>query len=331
MRIAVLGGTGFLGRAIVADLEAAGHTVLVIHRGQHELQTAADTLHAHLDRHDVHALAAALDSFGPDALIDGFALTARDADDALLAVPGALRMLAVSSMDVYRAFAALHANSESDPCPLDESSPLRTERYPYRGKIPKLDDYDKLDVEDRYLWRGATIVRLPMIYGEFDPQRREEPVLRRIRAGRTRLPVGVGNWLWTRGSVGEMARGIRLALESDAAAGQILNLGERRTGTMRAWIEAIVAATGSDMDLVTVADHLVPADLGITTAVRQHLLFDLTKAEQMLAWTHADPADGIRRSVRWHLEHPPEHSDPDFSADDLALAAADAEAATDSR
>ena len=322
MRVAMLGGTGFIGRAIVASLESAGHTVLVIHRGEHELPVPTGAEHAHLDRHDIAALAKALDQFRPDALVDGFALTARDADDVLLAVPGALRMVVLSSMDVYRAFGALHADTESDPMPLDESSPVRTERYPFRGKHPKMHDYEKLDVEDRYLWRGATILRLPMVYGEHDPQRREEPVLRRIRAGRTRLPVGPGNWLWSRAYVGEIGRAVQLAVECDAAAGEIINLSEARTSTMRAWFEQIVAAAGPPVELVTVPDTLLPPDLGLTGPIRQHLLFNPAKALSLLGWVHADPAETVPPSVRWHLEHPPEKPDSDFSADDAALAAA---------
>src|SRR5438067_3320870 len=106
MRVAVLGGTGFIGRAIVADLEDAGHAVLVVHRGSHEHDGPSTSEHAHVERHDVPGLASALDRFGADALIDGVAMTARDADDVLTAVPGALRMLVLSSVDVYRASGA---------------------------------------------------------------------------------------------------------------------------------------------------------------------------------------------------------------------------------
>ena len=321
MRVAVIGGTGFIGRAIVAELDAAGHAVLVVHRGQREIEGSTVLEHAHVDRHDVAGLIAALDRFGADALIDGIALTARDADDVLTAVPGALRMLALSSMDVYRAFGALHAGTESDPLPIDETSPVRDNRYPYRGKIPKMDEYEKLDVEDRFLWRGATIIRLPMVYGEHDPQRREEPVLRRIRSGRERLPIGAGNWLCTRGYVGEMARGVRLALERYDAAGEVFNLGESRTVTMRAHYEQIVAASGSSISLERVEDRLLPPDLGLTAAIRQHLLCSSAKARERLGWVHADPSECVGRSVRWHLEHPPTDPDPDFSADDAALAA----------
>jgi nucleoside-diphosphate-sugar epimerase len=64
---------------------------------------------------------------------------------------------------------------------------------------PWAHDYDKLDVEAAYLARQATVCRLPMVYGERDYQRREEPILRRVRAGRSHVPVGAGSWLFTRG------------------------------------------------------------------------------------------------------------------------------------
>jgi nucleoside-diphosphate-sugar epimerase len=319
MRVAVLGGTGYINGAIVADLVAAGHDVLVVHRGQREPDGQPPAEHAHVDRHDVAGLAGALDQFGAEALIDGIALTARDADDVLLAVPGALRMLVLSSADVYRAFGSVLAGTVTDDGPLDEHAPVRPERYPFRGKRDNLHDYDKLDVEERFLWRGATVIRLPMVYGERDPQRREEPALRRIRAGRTRMPIGIGTWQCGRGYVGEMARGVRLALESEAARGEIFNLAEAETPTARTWIEQIVAAAGADLELVQVPHDLLPPDLGSTGGIKQQVVMDSSKAARLLGWTHADPMEGIRRSVRWHLEHPPTDASTDFSADDRAL------------
>jgi hypothetical protein len=51
-----------------------------------------------------------------------------------------------------------------------------------------------------------------MIYGEPDPQRREELFLRRVRAGRHRIPVGSATWLWTRCHVGDMATAVLATL-----------------------------------------------------------------------------------------------------------------------
>jgi len=112
----------------------------------------------------------------------------------------------ISSMDVYRAFGAAIEGQETDPVPLDEDSPVRSERYPYRDKSPDRHDYDKLDVEDVYRAGGATSLRLPMVYGPRDYQLREEFILRRVRAGRPRIPFGAGTWLACRGYVGDIAR-----------------------------------------------------------------------------------------------------------------------------
>lgn len=229
MRIALLGGTRFIGRAIAVELAAAGHELCLIHRGETEPADLPAALHVHMDCRD-RGLRDAITGFRADALVNCFALGRADAEAALAAAPSGARLLVLSSMDVYRAYSMLRAGGEGDPVPLDESSPVRSERYPYRGKLPGFDDYEKLDVEEAYLAAGATVCRLPMVYGEHDYQRREEFILRRVRAGRPRIPFGAGNWLWSRGYAGDIARAVRLAVEHDAAAGQVLNLCERRTG-----------------------------------------------------------------------------------------------------
>jgi nucleoside-diphosphate-sugar epimerase len=161
-----------------------------------------------------------------------------------------------------------------------------------------------------------------MVYGERDYQRREDPVLRRVRAGRAKIPVGAGTWLWTRGYVRDVAAGVRLALESEATVGEVLNLGESRTWSMLLWARHVLEATGSTAELVRVPDVLLPDDLEQLGSIAQHLLFDSAKARDLLGWEETDPHEAIRRSVAWHLAHPPEDASDDFSEDDRALAAA---------
>jgi nucleoside-diphosphate-sugar epimerase len=327
VKIAVLGGTRFVGRALVEELVAVGHELLVIHRGESEPPDLPPVEHVHVERREVAAVRAALGAFGPDALVDTYALTRADAEDALSALTEDRRLLVLSSMDVYRAYQAFQSGGEADPVPLNEDSPVRAERYPYRGKMPHLpgaDDYEKLDVEGAYRRRGATVCRLPLVYGEHDGQRREEFILRRVRAGRPRIPFGAGTWLGSRGYVRDVAAGIRLALESDAAAGEVLNLCETRTRSTRGWARQILEAAGSGAELVRVDEAALPADLRLIGSPSQHLLADAAKARALLGWAPGDPADNVRRSVRWHLEHPPEQPDPDFGPDDRALATAGA-------
>src|SRR5215204_4959197 len=210
MRVMVLGGTRFIGAAVVEELHAHGHELLVVHRGEHEPADLSQVDHLHAQRQDLPQLRGPVDDFGPEAVVDNCAYSAADAETALAAVGDDTRLLVVSSMDVYRAFGAVLAGTETDPLPVDETSPVRPERFPYRGRAhpsPDADTYEKLDVEAAYLARAATVCRLPMVYGERDHQRREEPILRRVRAGRTRIPAGSGGWLWTRGYVRDVAPG----------------------------------------------------------------------------------------------------------------------------
>jgi nucleoside-diphosphate-sugar epimerase len=322
VRILLLGGTRFVGRHIAAELAAAGHDLCLAHRGESEPGDLPAAEHAHVDRRHAAALRDVMAGFGPEAVIDCFALTRLDAETALAAAPPSARLLVLSSMDVYRAYSALRRGGEGDPVPLDESSPVRTERYPYRGKLAGFDDYEKLDVEEAYLGRGATVCRLPMTYGEHDYQRREEFILRRVRAARPRIPFGAGNWLWSRGYAGDIARGVRLALETDAAAGQVLNLCESRTASIELWARQILHAAGAVAELVRVPDSALPEDLQLTAGVGQHILADPSRARSLLGWDPGDPIAGIRRSVAWHLAHPPPDSEAGFDADDRALARA---------
>jgi nucleoside-diphosphate-sugar epimerase len=320
MKIVVLGGTRFIGLAIVEDLAAAGHELLLVHRGVLEPDGLPEAQHLHAKRAELPSHRLLLKSFNPDAAIDCRALTKADAEAALAALPGDIRLVVISSIDVYRAFGALNQDRETDPVPLDEESPVRPNRYPYRGQAPGMDDYDKLDVEDAHLPRGATSLRLPMVYGERDYQRREEFILRRVRAGRNQIPVGAGMWLACRGYVRDVARGARLALESSATAGEVLNLCEDRTFSMGIWSRMILEAAGSDAQLVRVADELLPEDLKPTGTMTQHIAASARKARAILGWVTSDPQTTLRTTVAWHLANPPAEPDLDFGADDSALA-----------
>jgi nucleoside-diphosphate-sugar epimerase len=150
-------------------------------------------------------------------------------------------------------------------------------------------------------------------------------VLRRVRAGRPEIPVGTGTALLTHGDVDDIARGVRLVMEADraAVAGEIFNFGERRTPTMGLRARWILDAAGAnDTELVPVPDDALPPDLGLLGSVAQPLLVSSDKARRLLGWEESDPEASLRRTVEWHLAHPPEgdQAAADFTGDDEALA-----------
>jgi nucleoside-diphosphate-sugar epimerase len=256
-------------------------------------------------------------------VIDTRAMTAADAGAVLPHLPDA-HLVLLSSIDVYRAYELILADRGGEPVPISEESPVREGRYPLRDLLPGLGEhYDKLDVEPGYLARGGTALRLAMIYGEHDGQRREEFILRRVRAGRRRIPVGAGTSLDTRCYVGDVAAAVLAALDHPkAAAGQVFNVGDPVTDTVRDYAVRILAAAGYEAELVTVPEPLVPDDMEATKSIAQHFLVDSRKAITQLGWRPTDPAQTIPVSVRWHLAHPPDDPDQDFSPDDRALAVA---------
>jgi len=315
VRVIVLGGTWFVGRAITVALAEAGHAVLAAHRGISEPAGFPDVQHLHAEREVWPAHRAGFAAFGPDAAVDVSAGNAAGAQAALSGLPPGIRLVALSSVDVYRAYEAHRSGTQTDAVPLTEESPLRAARY--------LDgpQWENLDIEEAYLAAGATILRLGAVYGEHDYQHRFEPVLRRVRAGRRQLPVGPGSFLFSRVYAGDVAQAVLATLASQRSAGECLNIVEAQTLPMRLFYEQVIAAAGASLDLVRVPDQTLPPDLRSTGAPGQHLLASPAKASAMIGWRDAADHHVLRRSVAWHLDHPPRKPDRDFAADDTALTA----------
>jgi len=322
-RVLVLGGTWFLGRRIVEKLHRRGDEVLLVHRGRSTPPDWVPVAHLHTDRSRLAAHADTVRNFAADAVVDTCALTGADVDAVLPALPE-VPTVVLSSQDVYLAHTGLRTGRDLSAVPLDEDAELREERYPYHGLgLPDVpEDYEKIDVEARWLAHGATVLRLPLVYGPHDWQRREEPVLRRLRAGRTAIPVGPANLLWTRGHVDDLADGVLAALDTNAAAGLAVNLGEPRTRTIGWWLARIIDAAGSHAELVRVPDPFLPPDMALTAAQSQHLLVSVARAQRLLGWQPKPAEDRIADSVRWHLASPPDSvtwSAADAATDDEAL------------
>ncbi|HEX5713347.1 MAG TPA: NAD-dependent epimerase/dehydratase family protein [Solirubrobacterales bacterium] len=308
MRILVLGGTRFIGRALVFELLGAGHTVAVAHRGEHAGDLPPSVQHIHSERRQLAAHREELARFSPDAVIDLSAMTVADVAALEPAIDRSLPLVAVSSMDVYRAFASVYDGTVTDAVPLTEEAPLRTVPSPDRDFVPpgwghEPGVYEKLDVERLHRERGATICRLPMVYGEHDYNRREDFVLARVRAGDREIPFGPGTFLCSRGYAPEIARGLRLACER-GGRGEVFNLCERECATVRHWAEEILAAAGHEAELVRVPDEELPEDFGLSAEIPQSLLCGPSRAERELGWVHAPWRGCVARSVRWHLAHP---------------------------
>jgi ketosteroid isomerase-like protein len=100
MRIAIIGGTEFIGRRIVERLVERGDDVLVVHRGRTEPDDLPVCKHLHVDRRNFVTVAGEFSAWAPDAVIDTMALTSADVEAVLPHLPD-VPVVVLSSMDEH--------------------------------------------------------------------------------------------------------------------------------------------------------------------------------------------------------------------------------------
>jgi nucleoside-diphosphate-sugar epimerase len=249
MSVLVLGGTGFIGAPLVRRLVADGVETAVGCRGGGEVPAGATS--RVLDRGDRDAVLAAVRDLAATTVIDLLAYTGADTLPLLDALSGRVeRYVMASSIDVYANYEGLHRRGQPTPVwdRLTEDAALRESRFPYRLARPRaagdpqawMDDYDKIPLEAAAraaTGLAATILRLPMVFGPGDRQRRFSWAIRPMAQGRPRIviPHPWAAWRATFGYVDDVAAAIALAATHPAAAGQTYNLGRANTPTNLAW------------------------------------------------------------------------------------------------
>ena len=240
MKVLLIGGSGFIGSHLVPQLLEGGHDVTVLHRGQAKTSFPASVQTITADRNQLRDHRRQLASAAFEVVIDLVLSSERQARTLVETFAGiAGRIVAVSSMDVYRAYAVLLGLDDGPPqeLPITEESEVRT-KPPYpREHLKNMqtifswldEDYDKVRVEavlnDAHNI-PSTILRLPMIYGPGDPLHRLYPIVKRIDDGRSQLllDANVAHMHSPRGYVEDIAHAIFLAASSPEAAGGTYNV-----------------------------------------------------------------------------------------------------------
>jgi nucleoside-diphosphate-sugar epimerase len=306
VRVAVIGSTGFIGQHVARWLTAGGHEVFGIQRGSSSTQIPG-IRNLIADHQVLPALASALVQAAPTVVVDMVAYTADDTDRLTAALPATVRrLIIVSSGDVYWTYDAFRGFGDPGAVaePLPESAPLRERLFPYRqqasGPGDLLYSYEKILVEQRARVGSPvpiTVLRLPMVFGPRDPNRRVGGYLQRLatESSPLRLNPAEAQWRCTRGYVEDVAWAIALAAGNDRAAGQVYNVGEAEALTERAWAEAIAQAAGWPGQVV--ADPSAPPSLPANWSVP--LTVDTRHIRAHLGYEEPiGRAVGLRRTVQ---------------------------------
>jgi len=254
MRILVLGGTSFVGRAVVERALATGHDVTLFSRGRtgSELFPDVERRIGDRDTGDYASLTGDGDSW--DAVVDVSAYVPRhvgQAADALADRAG--RYLFISTGSVYDRTQAPQEGLDEDCARL---APERGTEQVTGETYGPLKVACEDDVQARWGTRG-TIVRPGVVAGPYDPTDRFTWWVRRAaRGGRVALPGRPEQPVQVVDSR-DLAH-LVVALLADDRPGTFNAVGPAEPTTLAALVQTCAAAAGSTVELVPVAPEPAP-------------------------------------------------------------------------
>lgn len=244
MKVLMIGGTALVGPEVIRELTGDGFAVVstLTRSGRSYYFETAFTG----DRDNENALFNALNEVNPDVIIDMIPFTVKNAEilasmcRRLDAMP---RLIAVSSIDVYRAYGRLSKTEDAphQPSPIREDMALRT-AYGPEGAA-----YDKIGVERIYreAFVDLTILRMPAIYGWPDTTRVQFYLDQMLKgATKIKIPKDRASFKFSRCLHKNAAFAISLAVRSDLVGQRIYNVAEHPTFTEYEWAQRIAQHCG---------------------------------------------------------------------------------------
>ena len=300
MKILVMGGTRFVGKPLVARLQAQGHELTLFTRGKNAVPTGVEHLCG--DRSSEEGLMP-LQGRRFDVIVDS---SGRKLDDSrrVLAVTGAPshRFVYVSSAGVYAA---------SELWPLTEASPTD----------PQSRHAGKADTEAWLRSEGIpfTSFRPTYIYGPGNYNPVERWFFDRIVNDRPVPLPGDGSTITQLGHVEDLAEAMARCLDVETSTNRVYNCSGSQGVSFKGLIQAAAVACGKDPDAIQMRSFdpsgLDPKARKAFPLRLSHFLTDITRVQRELAWQPSfDLATGLADSYRNDYALNPT-KDPDFSSD----------------
>jgi 2'-hydroxyisoflavone reductase len=307
MRVLVIGGTEFMGRATVGRLVARGHEVSVMHRRDHH-DLGPQVRNVQADRGDLDAIARILGEQRYEVVFD-FAYdwekgtpavhveaAARACGDALQ------RYVFISSIAAYAVGTDLQ---EEDPLAPDDH-PMAYIQHKASAERALL----RMHAQSGF---PVTIFRPPFVHGPRQPFYREQFFWDRLLDGRpVILPDGGDTpmqWVY----VADVAEVCLRAIEVPEAAGEAFNVGHREPTTQRSFIEALARVAAVDPDFVSISRERIHAAGGDPFAGNLYFgeFLDLPpytssvdKAARLLGFTPTPLETALRTGFEWYGTQP---------------------------
>lgn len=321
-RVLVIGGTLFIGRALVDQLLERGDEVVIMHRGK-ETPFGKRVTEIRCDRNDIAAVRSALSDTHFDVVYDNVydwerGTTADQVTAAAIATANGLgRYMFTSSVAAYPPGGEY-----------DEEDPLVPSDFPGVYGAQKADSERALFDLHRRKGVPVTTLRPAFIYGPNNPFDREAFFWDRLHAARPIIIPEDGSRTMQWVHVRDVARAAVLAASSDAAVGRAYNLASYPPITQIEFVELLARIADREPHLVHVPRDQIqqaggelfapPFYFGVYLDIPPITArVDRARGELGLDFTPLE--EGLRETYTWYQQQ--RRSQPDFSWEDRLLTA----------
>jgi nucleoside-diphosphate-sugar epimerase len=233
--ILVIGGSGFVGKALIPTLSNADNKVSVLNRGTHRVEGASQLIG---DRNDYQDIARHAGAF--DVVIDTSGYTRQQVETAFSVFgSSAGKWIHLSSAAVYRETLD-HLPSEIDVL----------------GGAEIWGEYgvDKSEADEFLIGQSEcpiAILRPPYLYGPNNANDRETFVWSRVLTERPIVVPGDGSAQFQFLHVQDLANIIAHLVDTDFGAHAIYNIAEPETMNAEQWVIRVAAAAGVEADIIS--------------------------------------------------------------------------------
>ena len=287
MRVLVIGGSRFIGQAVVQRLLADGHRVTLLNRGRTADAFGTRVSRVIGDRSDPRTLSRALARHDFDVVIDVIAFREEETRSAVEKLTGRIgHFVHISTASVYLIRDRIYCPFREDDfagrlAPTTETTGSSW-LYAYHKR--------RCELALNQAWENDhfpfTALRLPMVVGPADYTERALAYLERIvDGGPLILPDGgLNSWgfLW----VDDVADTISSNLMNTNSLGRTYNLAQREVVSLRQFVETMTAALGKPLNVVCLpAEWLQRLNLGCSFSPYTHdhdIILDTSAASRDL-------------------------------------------------
>jgi nucleoside-diphosphate-sugar epimerase len=309
MQVLVIGGSRFIGQAVVARLLADGHKITLLNRGQSPDPFGTRVSRVLGDRSNPDTLKRALARREFDVVLDVIAFREEDTQGAIAQLSGRIgHFIHISTASVYlirdRLFCPFREDDFGGRLAPRTEATSSSWLYAYHKR--------RCEVALQHAWETDqfpyTSLRLPMVIGPDDYTERSLAYLERLAdGGPLILPDGgLNSWgfLW----VADVAETIAANLMNANALGRAYNLAQREVVSVRQFVESVAAALGRTPTLAGVpGEWLQRLALGTAFSPYSHdhdIVLDITAAQRDLLFEPTTFASACEQLVR-HFQAAP--------------------------